>query len=149
MARRTSPPPSEGWAEAQSRATEAEASGADETRARRWARDRGRFTRNFVVQGTAAEWALAWLADLRTRLAALPPVRASGCRASGRPVFGRRPHLAFFLHDEVIVHTPAAYADEAAQAVQDAAASAARLLFGDFPIDFPLDVRIAETARKD
>ena len=75
-----SPPPSEGWAEAQSRATEAEASGADETRARRRARDRGRFTRNFVVQGTAAEWALAWLADLRTRLAALPPVGADGCR---------------------------------------------------------------------
>ena len=28
----------------------------------------GRFTRNFVVQGTAAEWALCWLADLRNRL---------------------------------------------------------------------------------
>ena len=44
---------------------------------------------------------------------------------------------------------PRRYADEAAQAVQDAAASAARLLFGDFPIDFPLDVRIAQTALKD
>ena len=65
---RTSPPPSEGWAEAQSRATEAEASGADETRARRWARDRGRFTRNFVVQGTAAEWALAWMAETCARV---------------------------------------------------------------------------------
>ena len=47
------------------------------------------------------------------------------------------------------MHTPAAYADEAAQAVREAAASAARLLFGDFPIDFPLDVRIAESALKD
>ena len=28
----------------------------------------GRFTRNFVVQGTGAEWALCWLADLRNRL---------------------------------------------------------------------------------
>ena len=28
----------------------------------------GRFTRNFVVQGTGAEWALCWIADLRNRL---------------------------------------------------------------------------------
>ena len=28
----------------------------------------GRFTRNFVVQGTGAEWALCWVADLRNRL---------------------------------------------------------------------------------
>src|SRR3712207_9100581 len=27
----------------------------------------GRFTRNFVVQGTGAEWALCWLAALRNR----------------------------------------------------------------------------------
>src|SRR3546814_8908940 len=26
----------------------------------------GRFTRNFVVQGTGAEWALCWIADLRS-----------------------------------------------------------------------------------
>ncbi|GAA1989312.1 bifunctional 3'-5' exonuclease/DNA polymerase [Microbacterium pumilum] len=145
---RTSPGPSDGWAQAQSRATEAEASGVDETRARRWARDRGRFTRNFIVQGTAAEWALAWMADLRTRLAALPPVAETDAAERSGPVFARHPHLAFFLHDEVIVHTPAVHADAAAQAVQDAAASAARLLFGDFPIDFPLDVTIAETALK-
>jgi DNA polymerase-1 len=146
---RSSPPPSTGWSQLQSRATEAEASGADETRARRQARDRGRFTRNFVVQGTAAEWALAWMADLRTRLAALPPVAPErGAEHSG-PVFARHPHLAFFLHDEVIVHSPVEHAEAAAQAVQDAAAAAARLLFGGFPIDFPLDVRIARTAAKD
>ena len=101
------PPPSRGWHDAQSRASEAEASGVDETRARRWARDRGRFTRNFVVQGTAAEWALAWMADLRARLAALPPVAAADAADRSGPVFARRPHLAFFLHDEVIVHAPA------------------------------------------
>ena len=78
---RSSPPPSTSWHDAQSRASEVEASGTDETRARRWARDRGRFTRNFVVQGTAAEWALAWMADLRGRLAALPPVAEHECRA--------------------------------------------------------------------
>jgi DNA polymerase-1 len=146
---RTSPPPSEGWSAAQSHATEAEASAADELRARRWARDRGRFTRNFVVQGTAAEWALAWLADLRSRLNELPPVTESDAAPRSGPVFGRRPHLAFFLHDEVIVHTPAALAEAAAQAVTDAATTAGRLLFGEFPLDFPLDVRIADTALKD
>lgn len=146
---RTSPPPSEEWTAAQSRATEAEASGADETRAKRWARDRGRFTRNFVVQGTAAEWALAWLADLRGRLAALPPVAPGHAAPRAGAVFARRAHLAFFLHDEVIVHAPEEQADAAAQAVTDAAAAAGRLLFGDFPIDFRLDVRIAQTALKD
>ncbi|WP_171013062.1 bifunctional 3'-5' exonuclease/DNA polymerase [Microbacterium sp. 2FI] len=145
---RTSPPPSGVWATAQSQATEAEASEADQTRARRWARDRGRFTRNFVVQGTAAEWALAWLADLRTRLADMPPVTTADAAPRSGRVFATRPHLALFLHDEVIVHTPAAYADEAAQAVADAAASAARLLFGGFPIDFPLEVRVVDSAAK-
>jgi DNA polymerase-1 len=146
---RSSPLPSAAWSAAQSRATEAEASGADETRARRWARDRGRFTRNFVVQGTAAEWALAWLADLRGRLASLPPVAPERAAPRSGIAFARRPHLAFFLHDEVIVHTPQEHADAAAQAVTDAAAQAARLLFGDFPLDFRLDVRIAETALKE
>lgn len=146
---RTSPAPSSDWSALQSRATEAEASRSDETRAKRWARDRGRFTRNFVVQGTAAEWALAWLADLRTRLAAMPPVDPAKAAPRSGPVFARRPHLAFFLHDEVIVHTPEEHADAAAQAVSEAAASAGRLLFGGFPLDFRLDVRIAETALKD
>jgi DNA polymerase-1 len=146
---RTAPAPSPEWSAAQSRATEAEASGAEELRAKRWARDRGRFTRNFVVQGTAAEWALAWLADLRGRLAALPAVAVEHSAPRSGPAFARQPHLAFFLHDEVIVHTPAEHADAAAQAVTDAAAAAGRLLFGGFPLDFKLDVRIAETALKD
>ncbi|MBD3941052.1 bifunctional 3'-5' exonuclease/DNA polymerase [Microbacterium sp. NEAU-LLC] len=146
---RTSPSPSSDWSALQSRATEAEASGADETRARRRARDRGRFTRNFVVQGTAAEWALAWLADLRTRLAGMPAVDAAHAAPRSGPVFADRPHLAFFLHDEVIVHTPEEHAEAAAQAVEDAATAAGRLLFGGFPLDFRLDVRIAETALKD
>ncbi|MGM0385501.1 MAG: bifunctional 3'-5' exonuclease/DNA polymerase [Actinomycetota bacterium] len=94
---------------------------------RRAARDWGRFTRNFVVQGTAAEWALCWIADLRGRL-----------RALGEP------HLVFFLHDEVVVHSPAALADDVADAVRAAATSAGRLLFGTFPVDFPLDVAVVD-----
>ena len=145
---RTSPPADELWRAVQSRASDSEASGVDETRARRAARDRGRFTRNFVVQGTAAEWALAWLADLRTRLSALEPVDATGAAPASGPAFARVPHLAFFLHDEILVHTPVEHADAVADAVRESAASAGRLLFGTFPIDFPLDLRIGETAEK-
>ena len=144
---RTSPPPSEGWTKAQGRAGDVDATDADESRARRWARDRGRFTRNFVVQGTAAEWALAWLADVRGRLAELAPVGGDAAPASG-PVFSTRPHLAFYLHDEIIVHTPLAHADAVAAIVREGAARAGRLLFGDFPVDFPLDLRISPAAEK-
>lgn len=145
---RTSPPPSAEWAAVQSRATESSASVVEENRARRWARDRGRFTRNFVVQGTAAEWALAWLADLRMRLNALPPVEAPDAAPRSGPVFLTRPHLALFLHDEVIIHTPAVHAEAAAAAAREAADAATRLLFGEIPLDFPLDLRIASSAAK-
>ena len=82
----------------------------DARAARSRRRDWGRFTRNFIVQGTAAEWALCWMAALRRRLLAIEG----------------RPHLLFFLHDEVMVHSPAAVADDVAAAVREAAAEAAR-----------------------
>ena len=155
---RTSPAPGEGWQRLQRAANRFDATGADEQRARRSAGDQGRFTRNFVVQGTAAEWALAWLADLRQRLARLPAIPTDGAPADGQsarpaaasgPVFSRRAHLVFFLHDEVIVHAPAEQADHAAEAIRAAAASAGRLLFGDAPVDFPLDLSIGERTSKD
>ena len=89
----------------------------------------GRFTRNFVVQGTGAEWALCWIADLRNRL----------WRLSDGPLTSR-PHLVFFLHDEVVVHTPAHLADAVTTEVTEAASSAGRLLFRDAPVDFPLNI---------
>ncbi|MGO1956240.1 bifunctional 3'-5' exonuclease/DNA polymerase [Microbacterium sp.] len=138
---RVSPPPDERWVELQRDARE---SAANERIAGTVARERGRFTRNFVVQGTAAEWALAWMADLRSKLAAFPLSNAPAA-ASG-PVFARRAHLAFFLHDEVIVHAPAEHAEAAADAIRASAATAARVLFGDFPIDVPLDIRIGPSA---
>jgi DNA polymerase-1 len=148
MLGRTCPAASDGWRAVQARASAPDASDADRTAARRSARDRGRFTRNFVVQGTAAEWALAWLADLRARLATLPPVPAEDRADASGPIFGCRAHLAFFLHDEIVVHAPAAQADAAAAAVRASAARAARLLFGGFPLDFALDLRIAQDAAK-
>ena len=95
----------------------------------------GRFTRNFIVQGTGAEWALCWIADLRNRLWRL---RQTGPLVS-------RPHLVFFLHDEVVVHTPAALADAVAAQATEAAATAAGLLFRDLTIDFPLNVSIVRS----
>ena len=142
---RSSPRPSTQWEAMQAQATDADADPADVALARRRARDWGRFTRNFVVQGTAAEWSLIWLAEIRHRLQRLPdaetPAPASG-------VFRSRAHLAFFLHDEVILHVPAEQAEAAADAVREAAAVATRRLFGGFPIDVPLDLRIAESAEK-
>ncbi len=132
---RGSPLPSGEWAERPvdlGEPPEGDAAATDSDRRRRaW----GRFTRNFVVQGTAAEWALCWLADLRNRL----------WRLGGDGRFEDRPHLVFFLHDEVVVHAPEHLVDTVAEEVRAAAAAAGRLLFGGFPVDFPLDVAIVRS----
>jgi DNA polymerase-1 len=104
------------------------------------ARDRrayGRFTRNFVVQGTGAEWALCWIADLRNRLWDLA--------GAGASTLVERPHLVFFLHDEVVVHTPAELADAVSTQMELAAATASALLFRDLAIDFPLTTSVVES----
>jgi DNA polymerase-1 len=151
---RSSPVPGPGWKETQARAYDQAATAADERRARSQARDWGRFTRNFIVQGTAAEWALCWMAEIRRELMALAPapdaapgsVSAPGSRAPNsapahaRAPFTSAPHLVFFLHDEVIVHTPEVQATAVAQIIATAAERAGRLLFGDFPVDFMLTV---------
>lgn len=130
---RSSPPPSAAWRETQQAASDADAGAAAESRARSRARDWGRFTRNFVVQGTAAEWALAWLAGVRLGLRALgrvePPDRPDrrGVGPDGEP------HLAFFLHDELVVHTPAALVPDVERVLRESAAQASRLLFGHLP----------------
>lgn len=99
----------------------------------------GRFTRNFVVQGTGAEWALSWVADLRNRL----------WRLGGPGGLTERPHLVFFLHDEVVVHAPAALAADVVEAVRAAATTAGRLLFGEATatggVDFPLSVAVVRS----
>ena len=87
-------------------------------------RARGRFTRNFVVQATAAEWALVLLATLRTALE------------------GTTAEMVLFVHDEIVVHCPEEEAPTVAAAVQASAVQAGRLLFGDTPVRFPLDVSV-------
>ncbi|MFD1715682.1 bifunctional 3'-5' exonuclease/DNA polymerase [Amnibacterium flavum] len=108
----------------------ADDAGRDRDR-RKW----GRFTRNYVVQGSGAEWTLCWIATLRNLLWQL----------DGAGELTDRPHLVFFLHDEVLIHTPAALAEETILAVRRAAAEATRVMFGTFPIDFPLDVAIVDS----
>jgi DNA polymerase-1 len=101
----------------------------------RYRRAYGRFTRNFVVQGTGAEWALCWIADLRNRL----------WRLGGTGPLDLRPHLVFFLHDEVVVHTPVALADEVVAQATAAATTAAGLLFRELTIDFPLNTSVVRS----
>ncbi|HQV57201.1 MAG TPA: bifunctional 3'-5' exonuclease/DNA polymerase, partial [Ilumatobacteraceae bacterium] len=128
---RTSPTPGGRWVEAQDRAYADDAEDHVRRRAQSQAREWGRFTRNFVVQGTAAEWALCWMASLRRRLR---PMRSDGAG----------PQLVYFLHDELIVHCPEALAEDVEVALGNAANEARRLLFGDSPVDIPLSVDIVD-----
>jgi DNA polymerase-1 len=95
----------------------------------------GRFTRNFVVQGTGAEWASCWIADLRNRL----------WRLGDHGPLDARPHLVFFLHDEVVVHAPADLADAVAAEVGASASAAGALVFRDLAVDFPLNVSVVRS----
>lgn len=126
---RASPPPSAQWLERQSRASAEGAAEAVQRAARADARSWGRFTRNFVVQGTAAEWALAWLAGVRRRL-----WRAEDGRLE------QQPHLVFFVHDELVVHSPTERVPEVEAGLREAAAEAGRIVFGETPVSFPLTV---------
>jgi DNA polymerase-1 len=90
----------------------------------RAARAQGRFTRNFVVQGSAAEWAAAWLATLRTRLHQAVP----------------EAHQVLFLHDEIMVHAPSETVASVERIMAESAAEASALMFGAIPVQFPVDV---------
>ncbi|MFE3192998.1 bifunctional 3'-5' exonuclease/DNA polymerase [Nocardia sp. NPDC059240] len=92
------------------------------------ARARGRFTRNFVVQGSAADWTLLVLAGLRKAMHEA----------------GLRGELVFFQHDEVIVHCPADEAEAVAALIATAADTAGGLAFGPTPVRFPFTTAIVE-----
>lgn len=112
---RTCPPPRPGWLD-----------GLSEDAARNRARARGRFTRNFVIQASAADWASVLLAVLRTRLSGLDG----------------RARLVFFQHDEVLVETDAGLAGHTVEAIAAAGAEATRLVFGDRGVPVPLDAAV-------
>jgi DNA polymerase-1 len=104
------------------------AGGGDERRARQAAREWGRFTRNFVVQASAADWTAVLLASLRTGLANRAPTA----------------ELVFFQHDEVLVHCRQADADAVVEEVSAAADTASTLVFGPTAVHFPLDAKVVD-----
>ncbi len=115
---RTSPPPPEAW-----RSLTGSADDSQQAAARRAAKDWGRFTRNFVVQASAADWTAVLLALVRSKLRDRAP----------------EAQLVFFQHDEVIVHCPAAVAALVCDVLEECAAEAGRLVFGErCPVCFPL-----------
>lgn len=140
---RSTPPVTPEWLAGQ-RSSSAE----EQRRAESAARTRGRFTRNFVVQGTAAEWACCWLAELRRRLRALAPASPTAVptqvpngSAPASPGQGA-PELVFFLHDEVMVHAPIELADQVEQIMHESSQRATELIFGRIPLEFPVNVSV-------
>ena len=131
---RSSPRPGSGWQQAQADASGEAATEASTSRARSQARSWGRFTRNFVVQGSAAEWALCWMASIRRRLRDL----------GGGAWLTESAHLVFFLHDEIVVHCPKGQAEDVAADVREAADEAGRLLFGESSARFPVTVAVVD-----
>ncbi|MCE7007154.1 bifunctional 3'-5' exonuclease/DNA polymerase [Kibdelosporangium philippinense] len=123
---RTSPYPSESWRALMERSEGTE----DEMRKSRQAsRDWGRFTRNFVVQASAADWALVLLVVLRRRLTALAPAA----------------EIVFYQHDEFMVHCPASAAELVRTEVLASAKEASKLVFGDTPVQFPLEIATVDS----
>jgi DNA polymerase-1 len=120
---RTCPPASSAWRDAGLDPPE-ESGSAEMPQGGASGRARGRFTRNFVIQATAAEWALVLLATLRTALE------------------GSKAELVLFVHDEVVVHCPAEESEQVVAAVHAGAVQAGRLLFGETTVRFPLDVSV-------
>ncbi|WP_406394028.1 bifunctional 3'-5' exonuclease/DNA polymerase [Streptomyces sp. NBC_00882] len=89
-------------------------------------RARGRFARNFVVQGSAADWTLLLLAALRQACARMAA------------------ELVFFQHDEVIVHCPEEETEAVVAAIREASDLAGRLTFGETPVRFPFTTAVVE-----
>ncbi|MDQ0379675.1 bifunctional 3'-5' exonuclease/DNA polymerase [Amycolatopsis thermophila] len=121
---RVSPAPSEAWRALTGGAND---DSATESRARQAARNWGRFTRNFVVQASAADFTAVLLATLRRKL----PEPAQ---------------LVFFQHDEVIVHTPGQLAAQVEAAIAESVAESTALTFGPAcPVHFPMPAATVTT----
>lgn len=85
---------------------------------------RGRFARNAVVQGSAAELFKAWAATVRPAVA---------------PLGGR---IVLCLHDELLVHVPQAAAADASAAVTRSLETAARTWSGTDRVRFVADTSV-------
>jgi len=94
--------------------------------ARGAARDaaRGRFARNAVIQGSAAELFKAWAATVRAT------TRDLGAQ------------IVLCLHDELLVHVPQEHAEQARQRVQQALTDSARRWTGSSAVRFVADASV-------
>jgi DNA polymerase-1 len=100
---------------------------AGERSARSHAAARGRFGRNAVVQGAAAELFKVWAVTVRAR---------------GRALDAR---VVLCLHDELLVHVPLDHADAAAAMVDEALQEAAARWAPDRSVRFLADTSIVTT----
>jgi DNA polymerase-1 len=85
---------------------------------------RGRYARNAIIQGSAAELFKAWAATVRHAVA---------------PLGGQ---IVLCLHDELLVHVPEERAAETAQAVESSLRTAARTWSGTDRVRFVADTSI-------
>ena len=83
---------------------------------------RGRYARNAVVQGAAAELFKMWAVTVRAR---------------ARPFDAR---IVLCLHDELLVHAPVEHADAVIAVVRDGLAEAAHRWMPSTPVRFVVDV---------
>jgi len=118
---RACPPPGAAFRDVLEVGTSPDATDAERRRADLMAKDRGRFTRNFIVQASAADWAAVWLSGLRRDLAAVPGAE-----------------LVFFQHDELIVHVPTEKADLVSELTIAAAEAARELVFPGSAVTTPV-----------
>ena len=93
-----------------------------EREARRRAAARGRYARNALVQGAAAELFKVWAVTVRAR---------------GAPLDAR---IVLCLHDELLVHAPLEHGDAAARLVADALHEAAHRWAPDGAVRFVVDI---------
>jgi DNA polymerase-1 len=87
----------------------------------------GRFARNAVVQGAAAELFKAWTATVR-----------EGLRELGG-------QIVLCLHDELLLHVPADRGQEAAQLLRDALVATAHWWAAGSPVRFVADVSVVQS----
>ncbi|WP_344254401.1 DNA polymerase [Terrabacter carboxydivorans] len=109
-------PPLEPGAPEPSGSAEFSATGADGAR--------GRYARNAIIQGSAAELFKAWAATVRHAV---------------RPLGGQ---IVLCLHDELLVHVPEQHAAAAAAAVEHTLTSAARTWAGTDEVRFVADTSV-------
>jgi DNA polymerase-1 len=98
--------------------------GLDDTAARSVAAARGRFARNAMVQGAAAEFFKAWAMTVRARTIALDA------------------QIVLCLHDELLLQAPEGRGDAVARSLHDCLEEAARRWFTARPVRFVADISV-------